>query len=263
MSSRQEQKAAARAAREEAERKQSAEAQRRRRMITLGGVLAVAVAVAVVLVVVVGGGGSSSSKVPKGGEPAPGGAEAFQLLGGIPQSGFNLGSTKAPLTLVEFADLQCPVCKQYTTDVFPTLVRQYVRTGKLRMQLRLQSFIGPDSVKAGKAVAAAAQQDAGWTFADIFYANQGTENSGYVTDDFLRSIAAATPGLDVSQLFKAIGSPASAQALKTGEQEFNARGFTGTPSFLIGKTGGDLSVLRWSQLTPDQFTGPIDSLLGK
>ena len=37
------------------------------------------------------------------------------------------------MTLVEFADLQCPFCKQYATDVLPTVVRDYVRTGKVRL----------------------------------------------------------------------------------------------------------------------------------
>jgi protein-disulfide isomerase len=167
------------------------------------------------------------------------------------------------VTIVEFNDMQCPVCRQYQSAVFPDLVQRYVRTGKVRMQMQLQSFIGPDSVTAGKAVAAAAKQNLAWTFADIFYSNQQQENSGYVTPEFIQSIAAATPGLNHAKLVSDAASPAAAQVLKTGQNSFDAHGLTGTPSFLIGRTGGSMSVLNWSALTPAQFTGPINALLGK
>jgi protein-disulfide isomerase len=166
------------------------------------------------------------------------------------------------VTLVELNDMQCPVCRDYTSAVFPALIQRYVRTGRLRMEMRLQSFIGPDSVTAGKAVAAAARQDRAWTFAGIFYGNQGQENSGYVTPGFVQSIAAATPGLNHARLVRDAAAPGAAQALREGSAAFDARGLTGTPSFLIGRTGGPLSVLRISALSPEQFTGPIDQLLG-
>ncbi len=234
----------------------------RRTSLILGGALAAALAV--VLVVVLASGGSDSGKkttTTKAGQAAPGGPETQQLLGGIPQSGFTLGSPSARLTLVEFNDMQCPVCREYDRAVFPTLVDRYVRTGKLRMEMRLQSFIGPDSVKGGKAVAAAAEQNRAWTYYHLFYVNQGEENTGYVTDDFLRSVGLATKGLDVAQLMRDAGSDGAQQALDTGKKEFEAAGFTGTPSFLLGPTGGTLKPLNFTALDPKQFTKAIDALL--
>jgi protein-disulfide isomerase len=260
VSSREQRKQAAREARLVAERKEAAAAQRRRRLGQLGGIVLGAAAIVAVLVAVSAGGGSKTPSVPAGGHAASaGGAPA--LLGGIPQKGLTLGSAKAPVTLVEFNDMQCPICRDYTSAVFPTLVNKYVRTGKLRMEMRLQSFIGPDSVTAGKAVAAAAQQNRAWTFADIFYGNQGQENSGYVTPDFVQSIAAATPGLNHTTLVRDASAPTAGQALKQGAAAFNAAGFTGTPSFLVGRTGGPMRVLNWSSLTPSQFTSQINQLL--
>ena len=235
-------------------------AHRRRRFGELGGVVFAAAAIVAVLVAVSAGGGAETRSVPAGGQAAnPGGATG--LLVGLPQQGLTLGSAKAPVTLVEFGDMQCPTCADYQRIVFPSLVKAYVRTGKLRMEMRLQSFLGPDSETAAKAVAAAAEQNRAWTFADVFYRNQGQENSGYVTPDFVRSIAAETPGLNHTRLARDAAMPAASDALKQGSNAFSAAGFTGTPSFLVGRTGGPLQPLNWSSLTPGQFTSRINQLL--
>jgi protein-disulfide isomerase len=261
VSHRQDQKAAARAAREEAERRSAADVSRRR-TLTLAGVLALA-ALAVVLVVVLASGGGSSDDGPKAGEPAPGGPETEALLGGIPQDGLTLGKPKATLTMIEFNDMQCPVCKEYDAKVFPTLIDRYVKTGQMRMEMKLQSFIGPDSVTAGRAVAAAGAQDRAWTFEHLFYVNQGTENTGYVTDDFLRSVASADKEIDVDRLMADRNKAFAQKALNDGAAAFKASGFEGTPSFLIGRTGGALRPLRFNALEPEVFTKQIDALLGQ
>lgn len=60
----------------------------------------------------------------------------------------------------------------------PTVVRRYVRPGRVRLDLYTLTFIGPDSERAAGVAAAAAQQDAMWPFAELFFRNQGPENSG-------------------------------------------------------------------------------------
>ena len=80
------------------------------------------------------------------------------LLRGIPQQGTALGSPDAPVTLVEYADLQCPYCAQWARDAFPELVRDYVRTGRVRIVFRGLAFLGPDSDAALRAALAAGQQ---------------------------------------------------------------------------------------------------------
>ena len=60
------------------------------------------------------------------------------------------------------------------------------------------SFIGPDSVRAAKVAAGAKAQGKQWAFLETFYASQGTENSGYVTDDFLTDVAKAS-GVDANK----------------------------------------------------------------
>ena len=92
--------------------------------------------------------------------------------------------------MVEFVDLQCPFCAEYTRDALPTIVKRYVRTGKLKLELRPVAILGPDSATArGRGRGSRAQQNRIWQFADLWYLNQGRENSGYVDDAFLRRIA--------------------------------------------------------------------------
>ena len=128
---------------------------RRPMLVRLGLLAALAVVIVVVVVVVAGGG--DSDKDGGGGTKSP--AAARSALQGIPQSGIALGSPDAPVTMVEFADLQCPFCREYHENVFPELLKRYVRTGKLRLELRLLRFLGPDSDRLARVAAAAAAQN--------------------------------------------------------------------------------------------------------
>jgi protein-disulfide isomerase len=237
-----------------------AAAQRRRRLIQLGFGVAGSIAIVAVVIALTAGGGT---KAPQAGKPVSGAAATQALLGGIPQSGLVLGNPNAPVTLVEFADLQCPVCRAYTSDVFPTLVKRYVRTGKVKMVFRSLHFIGPDSTAAALAAQAAGQQNKLWQFADVFYRNQQQENTGYVTDAFIRQIAGGVPGLNAPRLLAVRNSASAQQQLAAADTLARQTSVTGTPTFLVGKSASQQSLLSWTQLTPSQFTGPIDRLLGR
>lgn len=191
--------------------------------------------------------------------PAASGATAeAPALAGLPQRGFALGRPDAPVTLVDYLDLQCPACRMFDAQAMPTLL-EYVRAGKLRIELRLATILGPESEMANRAAAAAAGQDRGFDFARAFYARQGAENSGYVTPDFVRAIGAHA-GVDTRRLeLDAAGSDARA-AVARHTQEFQRLGLAGTPSFRIGRTGGPLVPLEVLSFAPSQFTARIDAL---
>jgi protein-disulfide isomerase len=262
---RQQRREAARAARVEAERAQAAAAQRRRRLITLGGVLAAA-AVVVVVAILVSGGGDNASDRPQAAQTSsgaiPGQKESAEMLAGIPQKGIYLGKADAPVRLVEFADLQCPICREYSLQSLPQLVQDYVRTGKVRMEFRNLSFLGPDSITAGRAAAAAAQQNKLWNFADVFYYNQGEENSGYVTQDFIDRINKAA-GVDSAEADAFAKSDASQEPLGAANTMANQLGVNATPTILVGKRGGELKAVDADATDVAAYKSAIDAVLGQ
>ena len=220
-------------------------------LIRLG--LLAGLAVIAVLVAVVIASPAKNDSPPKGGS----GAATVSALKGIPQSGVTLGSPDAPVTMVEFADLQCPFCAEYARDALPTVIDKYVRTGKVQLQLRLLRFIGPDSDRLARVAVAAAAQDRMWQFVELAYLRQGAENSGYANDAFINRLA-ADAGLD-----KTDAGAAAEREVRQAEQAARTLGVDSTPSFLIGRTGGPLQRFQPSDLTPGAFLPRIEEELGK
>jgi protein-disulfide isomerase len=235
---REERRAQARAEREAAEAAAQRSAQRRKRLGILGGVLIGAVVVVVALVLIAGGGGSKDGTVTQAaGDTIAGESAIAEQLGGIPQDGITLGKANAPITIVEYGDLQCPICAEFSNSVLPSVVDDYVRTGKARLQFRNISFIGADSPRLAQMAAAAGEQDKLFDFIELVYANQGEENSGYATDAYLKKIASAIPGLDVAKALAARSSAKVAAQLTEAEQLAKANGVTGTPTLFVGRSG--------------------------
>jgi protein-disulfide isomerase len=259
LASRKEQREQARAEREAREAAERQKAQRNRRMLQLGGALVAAVVIVVIAVVISSGGSSKKGGSAKG---APTQAdEVTQLLQGIPQSNLALGNPKAPVTLIEFADLKCPFCQDYTLKFQPDIVKRYVRTGKVRMQWRNLAFVGndpADTQAAALATLAAGRQNKLWNFADVFYRNQGDESTTYVSDAFVRKIASGVPGLDVNKLLKDRTNPDVQQELAVAQQEASTMGADSTPTFFIKKgTAAPVKVSSYQQLASE-----LDKALG-
>ena len=141
----------------------------------------------------------------------------------------------APVTVVEFVDLQCPVCAAAARDVLPQVV-EHVRAGRVKLELRTLSFLGPDSVRAARVAAGAERQGKLWAFVEAFYARQGAENSGYVSDDFLREVAAAA-GVDADAALERADGEFATQRLQRADAEAQEHGVTGTPTFVVQREG--------------------------
>ena len=209
-----------------------------RRRLLVVATLALAVVAAAVIA-------SPGARQPT--EPSAPTAAESTFFDGLPQDGIALGSPDARDVLVEFADLQCPFCAAYARDTLPALVDRYVRTGRLRLELHVLTFLGEDSVRAGAMAAAAARQDRLWSFTDAFYRSQGAENSGYVTDDFLRRTGEAA-GLDVARAFADRERPRVLEPLAEAQRAAAALKVPGTPAFFLRRGDGPPRPIELSQL---------------
>jgi protein-disulfide isomerase len=209
------------------------------RLFRLAGLLAVAVAIVVVAIVVSSGGAKPHNDVTAGGG-LQGTAQVNQLLAGIPQSGITLGKADAPVTIAEFVDPQCPFCRDFALNELPQVIQRDVRSGKAKLELRMLTFIGPDSVTAGKAFISAGSQGKLFNALDIMYHNQGKENSGYVTDAYLRRVLGAVPGLDVAKALSAAGDVSVRQELGAANTFAGRYGVSSTPTVLVGRSGATM-----------------------
>lgn len=215
------------------EEEQAGVAERRRQqLIKVGSAAAFLVLVAVVVAVVVsqGGGGGDASNVK-------GVSDVERLLTGIPQKKLVLGESSAKVALVEFGDLQCPVCKGYSEEALPPVIESRVRNGEATLEFRNYTIIGPESIPAGAAAIAAGKQGRGWEFVELFYRNQGAEDSGYVTDEFLTAIAEGAGVPDIAQWDKDRKDKAVVREVEETTAEARELGFNGTPSFAVEGPG--------------------------
>jgi protein-disulfide isomerase len=221
--------------------------ERRTRLLQLsaGGVF-LAIIVVVVVIIVAGSGGSSGGESSNLVEKA----DVEKLLTGIPQNGLTLGKPNAPVKLFEYGDLQCSACKYYSEEILPELIEKQVKTGKASITFRNFLIIGPDSLPAGESALAAGTNGKGWTYLETWYRNQGGENAGYVTEDFVESMAKYVGIPNVSKFMQEWKSEKYKKQVESTTAQANKFGFEATPSFAVeGPHSNGLELLGTPQTT--------------
>jgi protein-disulfide isomerase len=258
----------AREQRKALEEAEAATVQRRKRLIQLGSVAAIVVVIIVVIVVATSGGGGKPDGIvhTKPGEKTPPQvAQVNSLLAGIPQNGNTLGSPTAPVTLQYFGDLECPICREFSEGALKPLIEKYVRPGKLKIEYRnLETATRePETFRTQQIAAlAAGKQQKGWNYIELFYHEQGQEDSGYVTEKYLQELAKQVPGMNLATWTADRNNGEFTNTITADAQLANNSGFTGTPSFLIGKTGEPSKKFEYSSLSdPSSFESAINELL--
>jgi protein-disulfide isomerase len=256
----------AREERKEAERAVAESTTQRTRLMQLGAVAVVVAAIVAIVLVATGGGKKAGieHKTKTTGETKVV-SEVRKLIDGIPQSGNAIGSPTASVTLQYFGDLECPVCQSFSLSALPTLIEKFVRAGKLRVEYRALETATrePETFRTQQIAAlAAGKQSHMWDYIELFYKQQGQEGSGYVTEAYLRELAKQVPGLNETTWLAARQDPEFAASITTDAQAANNVGFNGTPSFLVGKTGGALKKLEYnSPADPAPFAAAIEKLV--
>ena len=184
------------------------------------------------------------------------------MFAGLSERSGVLGDPKAPLTVTEYVDLQCPICAEASRTTLPVLVRDYVRTGKVALQARTLHFLGADSERAARVAAGAERQGRLWPFLEAFYAHQGTENSGYVTDAFLRDTA-GTAGVDAGPALEQADSAFASRRLDRADADATKAGVTGTPTLTVRRGNGPERTLQADPLDPASVAAALDRELAR
>ena len=177
-----------------------------------------------------GDGGSLADKISAGKAEFP-----YDMVNGT-----KVGKDDAPIKLVQFEDFQCPFCLQYTSEDEPTLINEYVKTGKMQIEFRHLTVLGAESLAAAKAGECAAEQNKFWQYHNELFltqakAGQATServNVGRFSDDNLKSYARDL-GLDTTKFNSCFDSPATLEAVQNDLREATSFGIRSTPGFLI------------------------------
>jgi protein-disulfide isomerase len=237
MASRTKQKEEARARRLAQEQALAERTRRQRRLQMVGGVVLAVVAVLAVAIVI-SSGGKSSTPPPTGGAAKQAAAAVSAQLAGISQSGNRLGSAGAPVTVTEFGDLECPICKDFASGAEGQLISNDVRSGKVQLVFRSLETAsgtanGPMFVPQQAAALAAGQQQLGWNYILLFYRLQQDETTSYVNDGFLNGLAADISGLKYSKWLSDRKSSSLTGQVVADEQQAQAKSFDSTPTIVV------------------------------
>ena len=220
--------------------------------ILLAVLAGAAIVVAALLVVL--------SQLGSTGASSPSKEDVGKLYSGISQEGTTLGENNAPVTVYLYEDFQCPYCGEFSRETFPELVNRDVRDGKVRVVSEVLVFLGPDSAEAARAALVAGEQNRYWPYYSLLFENQGEENSGYVTGDFLKSLAQKTPGLDVSRWNAERTGNSFNSELDAARSKARSNGVGSTPTLIVSGPGGQekLEGVR----NYDQISTAIDQVDG-
>jgi protein-disulfide isomerase len=199
---------------------------------------------------------SASAAVPQGGStlpsaiPTPAGPVNVSV-GNFPMK----GNSNAKVTVIEFADFRCPFCEQWYKTVEPSLMKDYVNTGKVKFYFRNYAFLGPASTLAAEAGECANDQGQFWALHDYMYSNQPDESdTSMYTNDNLTQIA-GNLGMDTSQFSSCLSSKDTSDKVSKDLSEGSTAGVNGTPTTFVN------GVAIVGAVPYDQLKSAIDNAL--
>ena len=207
--------------------------------------IAIAIVLVLVLVALVATGAIGSSSRHLSPEELAATHRIDALLDGIPQSGNLLGDPSAPVTLQLFGTIDCPQYREFVGEAMPSLIRRWIRPGKLRIEFRsLQEGSDPEEefVRQQVAALAAGRQGRLWNYLEFFFNEQerqspNDDDSCSVAEDYPQIAARQVPGLSLARWTRELRNRHLASQVLADVRTAEENGFAVSPSFLIGRSG--------------------------
>lgn len=152
-----------------------------------------------------------------------------------------IGDKDAPVKMVEYADPLCPYCAKFSNEVKPELIKNYINTGKVRLEYRPMAYLAADSTKASEGMFCAAEQNKFWEFHDLAYQKTWSDfysqNKGPSEVDLFRAgkinSLAEEAGLSIGEFTDCMTSGKYTNEVQQQSSKAQAMGITGTPKFYI------------------------------
>ncbi|HEV2560620.1 MAG TPA: DsbA family protein [Rhizomicrobium sp.] len=215
----------------------------------LYGLVAIAVIAIGIVAYLVFFGASDSAPVPDSG-----GKLTVQLK----PTDRSLGSSKAPILVVEYAAPSCPHCSRWDQDVFPLLKAQYIDTGKVYYVFRVFPLNAVDV--AAEAMARCLPADNYFQFIDLMFRNQDKWDPEFgITDTHTALVSMGRiAGMSAEQVDTCIGNQAEQKRItEVGQEAGTKYNISGTPSFIIN------GQFRSGEVPWEQMKTLLDSMLPK
>ncbi len=176
---------------------------------------------------------AASSDVTSPAEQTQVAADSAALMEALIQSTRHFkGAADAPVTIIEFADYQCPYCGRFAEDTYPKINEAYIASGQVRIGYQHFAFLGDESLWAAEASECAADQDAFWEYHDYLFRHQSGENQGAFTKDHLKAFAADL-GLDTAAFNGCLDSGTHSALVAGQTQAAQQVGVRSTPTFVL------------------------------
>lgn len=168
--------------------------------------------------------------------PQPAAAPALQekIQMQVGNGWYAIGRADAPVTLVEFADYQCPFCKRFHTDAYAELKKNYIDSGKVRFVSRdLPLEFHPFAMKAAEAARCAGDQNKYWELRDALYSNAAVPNDEVINK------AVETLLLEKGAFQSCLTSEKYKADVQKDASEAATLQISGTPTFVLAKSAKD------------------------
>lgn len=161
------------------------------------------------------------------------------------------GDANAPVTVVEFADFQCPACGTFYSTMEPALLKDYVDTGKVKFLFHdFPLSQHANAVPAAEAARCAGDQNAFWPMHDQLYATQAQWENSTEPNVFFAGLADGLK-LDRNAFAECVNSGKYTAAVKASYDASLKAGVNQTPTFTIDG----------QPLNANQLRGAIDAAL--
>ena len=217
-----------------------------------------------------GGGDSANQTAPSGPPqleqiPAPNNGNWAEVVTRTEEGGIMMGNPEAPVKLVEYASMTCPVCARFSVEGSEALRDTYVRSGQVSWEFRNFVLNGPDMALS---ILSRCLPDAAFfpTVEQIF--TQQQELMGRIDDEEAQRIGAMPPeqqlapiarameldtffarrGLPEARFNQCLTTDAARELSEANSRAAEERQVNSTPTFFLN--GERMDVTAWSAVEP-------------